>query len=65
MKTTLNIDPDLLDTTMRLAGYTKKTAFITALLKEKLRREVALQLADLGGSEPGLLPDCDGMVIQG
>ncbi len=56
MRTTLNLDDDLLDEAQRLTGLTEKTALVRAALQALIERESARRLARLGGSEPGLMP---------
>ena len=52
MKTTLNIDDDLLARARRLAGIEEKTALVRAGLEALIARESARRLAALGGREP-------------
>jgi Arc/MetJ family transcription regulator len=54
MRTTLNLDDDLIDKAKRLTGIEEKTALVNAGLKELIARESARRLAALGGSMPGL-----------
>jgi len=54
MRTTLNLDDELIDRAMRLTGIEEKTALVNAGLKELIARESARRLAALGGSMPGL-----------
>jgi Arc/MetJ family transcription regulator len=54
MKTTLNIDDDLLAEARRLSGIEEKTALVHAGLAALIARESARRLAALGGSEPAL-----------
>jgi Arc/MetJ family transcription regulator len=54
MRTTLNINDDLLKQAARLSGITEKTAIIHAGLEALVARESAKRLAALGGSEPRL-----------
>jgi Arc/MetJ family transcription regulator len=54
MKTTLNIDDDLLAEAGRLTKIGEKTALVRAGLEALIAREQARRLARLGGSEPGL-----------
>lgn len=56
MKTTLNIDDDLLAEAARLTRIGEKTALVRAGLEALIAREQARRLARLGGSEPGLRP---------
>lgn len=50
MRTTLNIDDELLADAMRLTGITEKTALVREGLTRLIQREAALRLAKLGGS---------------
>ncbi|WP_117318901.1 type II toxin-antitoxin system VapB family antitoxin [Chromatocurvus halotolerans] len=54
MRTTLNIDDQLLAEAQRLSGMTEKTAIVREGLRALIQRESARRLARLGGSEPGL-----------
>jgi Arc/MetJ family transcription regulator len=54
MKTTLNIDDNLLAEAARLTRIAEKTALVRAGLEALIARESARRLAHLGGSEPGL-----------
>lgn len=54
MRTTLNIDDQLLAEAKRLTGMTERTALIHEGLKALIERESARRLARLGGSEPQL-----------
>ena len=56
MRTTLNLDDDLVDRARRLTGIEEKTALVNAGLKELIARESARRLAALGGTMPGLKP---------
>ena len=56
MRTTLNIDDDLLQRARDLSGVQEKTALIREGLKALIERESARRLARLGGSEPELEP---------
>ena len=56
MRTTLNIDDDLLEEAQRLTGMTEKTALVREGLRALIERESARRLGRLGGSEPGLGP---------
>jgi Arc/MetJ family transcription regulator len=56
MKTTLNIDDELLAEARRLTRIEEKTALVHAGLEALIARESARRLAALGGSEPGLRP---------
>ena len=56
MRTTLNIDDDLLSEAQRITGVTGKTALVREGLRALIEREGARRLARLGGSEPQLQP---------
>ena len=56
MKTTLNIDDDLLAEARRLTRIEEKTALVHAGLEALIARESAKRLAALGASEPALRP---------
>lgn len=56
MRTTLNIDDDLLQRARDLCGVQEKTALIREGLKALIERESARRLARLGGSQPQLEP---------
>lgn len=54
MRTTINIDDDLLATASRLAGPLDRSAIVREGLKALIERESARRLARLGASEPQL-----------
>ena len=54
MKTTLNIDDDLLEEARRLTQINQKTALVRAGLEALISLESAHRLAALGGSESHL-----------
>jgi Arc/MetJ family transcription regulator len=54
MRTTINIDENLLEDAMELTGLKEKTAVVHAGLQELIRRENARRLIALGGTMPGL-----------
>jgi len=56
MRTTLNIDDDLLAEAKRLSGLTEKAALVREGLRALIERESARRLARLGGTEPQLDP---------
>lgn len=56
MRTTLNIDDELLEEARRLSGLKEKTAILHAGLEALVARESARRLAALGGSERALRP---------
>jgi Arc/MetJ family transcription regulator len=54
MRTTINIDDDLLAKATMLAGNLDRTAVVREGLKALIERESARRLARLGGSQPKL-----------
>ncbi len=52
MRTTLNIDDELLETARRLTGISEKTALVREGLQLLVQRAAAKRLAALGGSDP-------------
>ncbi len=54
MRTTLNIDDQLLEDAQRLTGIKERTALVREALEALVERESARRLARLGGAEPGL-----------
>ena len=54
MRTTLNIDDELLEEASRLAGITEKTALVRLGLEALIARETSKRLAKLGGTEKDL-----------
>jgi Arc/MetJ family transcription regulator len=56
MRTTLNIEESLLRKAAKLAGVEEKTTLVRLGLEALIARESARRLADLGGTEKGLLP---------
>ena len=56
MRTTLNIDDQLLAEAQRITGVSEKVALVREGLKALIERESARRLAKLGGSEPHLKP---------
>ena len=56
MRTTLNIDDELLVKAQRITGVTEKAALVREGLRALIERESARRLAQLGGSEPQLEP---------
>ncbi len=54
MKTTLNIDDDLLEEARRLTGVQQKTALVREGLEALIARESAWRLQELGGTEKQL-----------
>lgn len=51
MRTTLNLDADLIAEAQRLTGMKERTALIHEGLRSLIERESARRLARLGGSE--------------
>ena len=56
MRTTVNIDDDLLEKARELTGISEKTSLVRAGLQALIERESARRLARLGGSQPQLRP---------
>jgi Arc/MetJ family transcription regulator len=56
MRTTLNIDDQLLEEAQRITGMSEKAALVREGLRALIERESARRLARLGGSEPQLEP---------
>ena len=56
MRTTLNIDDELIRQAARLTGVEEKTALVRQGLEALIARESARRLAALGGSEKQLRP---------
>jgi Arc/MetJ family transcription regulator len=54
MRTTLNIDDQLLAEAQRICGVTEKAALVREGLRALIERESARRLARLGASEPQL-----------
>jgi len=54
MRTTLNIDQELLQRARQLTGIGEKTALVRAGLEALIARESARRLAALAGTEPQL-----------
>jgi Arc/MetJ family transcription regulator len=54
MRTTINLDEDLLAKATRLTGPMDRSALIREGLKALIERETARRLALLGGTQPGL-----------
>jgi Arc/MetJ family transcription regulator len=51
MRTTLNVEDELLDQAARLTGIKEKTSLVRLGLKALIERECSKRLASLGGSE--------------
>jgi Arc/MetJ family transcription regulator len=56
MKTTLNIDDNLLEEASKLTGVKEKTSLVRLGLETLISQESAKRLAQLGGTEKGLKP---------
>ena len=54
MRTTLNLEDDLLDKARRLTGIREKTSLVRLGLEALISRESARRLAKLGGTEKKL-----------
>lgn len=54
MRTTVNIDDQLMTDAQRITGVTEKAALLREGLRALIERESARRLASLGASEPGL-----------
>ena len=56
MRTTLNIDERLWSEAQRMTGIAGKTELVQQGLRALIESESAKRLAELGGSEPQLVP---------
>lgn len=56
MRTTVNIDDQLLNKAQQITGVTEKAALLREGLRALIERESARRLARLGGSSPRLKP---------
>lgn len=56
MRTTLNLDDELIREAGRVSGLTEKTALVHAGLRALIAHESARRLAALGGTEKALKP---------
>ena len=56
MRTTINLDDELVTEARRVTGMKERTALVHEGLKALIERESARRLARLGGSEPRLRP---------
>jgi Arc/MetJ family transcription regulator len=56
VRTTVNLDDELLEEARRITGLKGRTDLIHEGLRALVERESARRLARLGGSEPGLQP---------
>ena len=52
MRTTLNLDDDLLERAQKFTGLNEKTALVREALRALIERESARRLALLGGTMP-------------
>lgn len=52
MRTTVTLDPELLEKASRLTGITERTALLREGLNTLIRTESARRLALLGGTDP-------------
>jgi len=55
MRTTLNIDDEILDKASQLTGVKEKTALVRLGLEALIARESSKRLAKLGGTEKDVL----------
>ena len=56
VRTTLNLDDQLLNDAQRLTGIDGRTALVREGLRALIERESSRRLAKLGGTEPQLQP---------
>ncbi len=56
MRTTVNLDEELLDKARRITGMEGQTALVNEGLRALIERESARRLARLGGAEARLRP---------
>ncbi|MCI0469381.1 MAG: type II toxin-antitoxin system VapB family antitoxin [Nitrospirae bacterium] len=54
MRTTLNIEDELIDNAARLTGVKEKTSLVRLGLQALISKESAKRLSKLGGTEKGL-----------
>ena len=54
MRTTLNIEDELIDQASKMTGIKEKTTLVRLGLEALIARESAMRLARLGGSEKNL-----------
>lgn len=52
MRSTLNIDDDLIEEARRLTGIKEKTTLVRAGLEALIAREIGRRLVALGGTQP-------------
>ncbi len=56
MRTTINIEDELIEKASELTGVREKTSLVRLGLKALIARESSIRLAKLGGTEKGLKP---------
>lgn len=56
MRTTVNLDDELLSEAERVSGIKERAALVNAGIRALIERESARRLARLGGSQPQLEP---------
>lgn len=56
MRTTVNIDNELLSEATRVSGIKERAALVNEGIRALIERESARRLARLGGSQPALKP---------
>ena len=56
VRTTVNLDDDLLEDARKLTGIEERTVLLHEALRALIARESARRLARLGGTEPRLRP---------
>lgn len=56
VRTTVNIDDQLLSEAQRITGITEKASLMREGLKALIERESARRLSKLGATDPGLKP---------
>lgn len=54
MRTTVNVDDELIEEAKRMTGIQSRTQLLNEALRALVAREAARRLARLGGSEPQL-----------
>jgi Arc/MetJ family transcription regulator len=55
MRTTLNLDDELIEQARKATGIQEKTALVHEALRQLIAREAARRLAALGGTMPDLV----------
>ncbi len=56
MRTTVNLNDELIEEARRMTGMTNRTQLLNEALRALVEREAARRLARLGGTEPQLEP---------